>query len=796
MPERLIQHSVRDLAAALRDGRISAGAIAESVIAAFDRFEPVLGAYRSFDPDLLRRQAAAADALFKANVDLGPFQGLPVSVKDLYGLAGFHTWAGTPKRLPDIHDREGPVVGSFRRQSALLAGKTHTVEFAFGGLGTNRHYGAPRNPWDAQSHRVSGGSSSGAGVSLWQGTAVLALGSDTTGSVRMPASWTGTVGLKVSRGRWSCDGLLAQSETLDTPGLLARSVEDAALAFAAIDGVREEPFAWLDALGPRDLAQLRVGVVRRPFFESCSPGVVDAVERALSEIEQAGATLVDLDLPEATPAYELWRNGHLSAPEAYATLTSSFPAWLDTIDPNIWARMRQFGEMPAAEYINRRRRVLGWMESVDRRLADVDAFITPTIPITAPRLADVENFDGYRHHNTTASRNAAILSLLDVCALTVPVGLDAVGIPVGLQVAARRGTEPRLLAIGLAIERCLGTAPQRLGLPPMVAVDPWHPPLPVGLRKRRSVAHTSPMTAALRTPDERFESLPGYPFAPHYAELPGFAGLRMHHLDEGPALAADVFLCLHGEPTWSYLYRRMIPVFAAAGARVVAPDLFGFGRSDKPVDDSWYSFETHRATLLALIDTLDLNNITLVCQDWGGLLGLTLPMDRPGRFTRALVMNTTIGTGDQPLSEGFLAWRAWAAAHPDMDVGKLMARTCRHLSGAEVAAYDAPFPDARHKAGVRRFPQLVPDHAGAPGAALSRRARDWWSQQWRGQTFMAIGMSDPVLGPAVMQSLRSVIHGCPPAMEVGNAGHFTPEWGETIAVRALAAFAADHAAGA
>lgn len=796
MPDRLILHSIRELGAALRDRRIAAAGIADSVVAAFDRHEPALGAYRSFDPDLLRRQAAAAEALFRANADLGPFQGLPVSVKDLFGLAGFHTWAGTPRRLPDIHDREGPVVGAFRRQAALLAGKTHTVEFAFGGLGTNRHYGAPRNPWDARAHRVSGGSSAGAGVSLWQGTAVLALGSDTTGSVRMPASWTGTVGLKVSRGRWSCDGLLAQSETLDTPGLLARSVEDAALGFAAIEGRRDDPFAWLDTLGPRDLSRLRLGVVRRPFFEACSPGVGEAVERAMSELERAGATLVDLELPEAAPAYELWRQGHLSAPEAYATLTSTFPEWIDTLDPDVWARIRQFGQMPAGEYIQRRRRVLGWMESADRRLADVDAFLTPTIPITAPLLTQVETPDGYRHHNVTASRNAAILSLLDVCALTLPVGLDADGIPVGLQVAARRGAEQRLLGIGIAIEGRLGSARQRLGLPPMVAADPWQQTQPVGLRKRRSVAHTSFMTAALRTPDARFESLPGHPFEPRYTELPGFGSLRMHFVDEGRADASQVFLCLHGEPTWSYLYRRMVPVFTGAGARVVAPDLFGFGRSDKPADDDWYSFDTHRAALLALIDSLDLRHITLVCQDWGGLLGLTLPMDRPGRFDRLLVMNTTLGTGDQPLSDGFLAWRSWAAAHPDMEVGKLMGRTCRHLSAAECAAYDAPFPDATFKAGVRRFPQLVPDRVDASGAALSRRARDWWSGQWRGRSFMAVGMTDPVLGPPVMDSLRTVIHGCPPAFEVGDAGHFTPEWGEAIAVRALAAFADDPARGA
>ncbi len=469
MSERLIERSVRDLAMALRTGQLGAVAIADSAIAAFERFEPSLGAYRSFDPAMMRRQAAAADALFKAGIDLGPFQGLPVSVKDLFGLAGFHTWAGTPKRLPEIHDREGPVVGAFRRQAALLAGKTHTVEFAFGGLGTNPHYGAPRNPWDAQTHRVSGGSSSGAGVSLWQGTAVLALGSDTTGSVRMPASWTGTVGVKVSRGRWSCDGLLAQSETLDTPGLLARSVEDAALAFAAIDGVATEAFAWLDTLGGCELARLRIGVVRRPFFDSCAAGIVEAVEDAMRALERGGADIVELDIPEAIPAYELWLNGHLSAPEAYATLMASFPEWLDTIDPNSWARIKGFGEMPAGEYIRRRRRVLGWMDAMEQRLAGVDAFITPTIPISAPPLAEVQTLDGYRRHNTAASRNAAILSLLDVCALTLPIARDPAGIPVGLQVAAKRGSEHRLLAIGLAMERHLGTAARRLGSPPCVA---------------------------------------------------------------------------------------------------------------------------------------------------------------------------------------------------------------------------------------------------------------------------------------------------------------------------------------
>ena len=291
----------------------------------------------------------------------------------------------------------------------------------------------------------------------------------------------------------------------------------------------------------------------------------------------------------------------------------------------------------------------------------------------------------------------------------------------------------------------------------------------------------------LRTPDERFAGLPGFPFAPRYVELAG--GLRMHYLDEGPAEAAQVFLCLHGQPTWSYLYRRMIPVFLAAGARVVAPDLFGFGRSDKPDDDAWYTFKSHRDSLVAFVERLDLRAITLVCQDWGGILGLTLPMEMPARFTRLLVMNTALGTGDAPLGEGFLAWRAWSNKNPDMDVAKLMQRACPHLAAAEAAAYAAPYPDARFKAGVRRFPNLVPDRPDADGAALSRRARDWWRDDWRGATFMAVGATDPVLGPPVMKALQPLIRGCPEPWIHPQAGHFAQEWGEEIARAALASFA-------
>ena len=294
---------------------------------------------------------------------------------------------------------------------------------------------------------------------------------------------------------------------------------------------------------------------------------------------------------------------------------------------------------------------------------------------------------------------------------------------------------------------------------------------------------------ALRTPDECFSDLPGYGFAPHYIDdLPGFGGLRMHYLDEGPADAGHVFLCLHGQPTWSYLYRKMIPHFVAAGGRVIAPDLFGFGRSDKPVEERFYTFSRHREMLLAFVERLNLRNVTLIVQDWGGLLGLTLPMAAPQRYSRLLVMNTGLGTGDVSLGEGFKQWRAYANSQPDLDIAKLMARSTPGLSPAEAAAYGAPFPDVRYKAGVRRFPNLVPDNVDADGAAISRVARDWWGKEWSGQTFMAVGATDPVLGPPVMKYLRTLIRNCPEPYVHPEAGHFVQEWGDDIATRCLAEF--------
>jgi pimeloyl-ACP methyl ester carboxylesterase len=295
---------------------------------------------------------------------------------------------------------------------------------------------------------------------------------------------------------------------------------------------------------------------------------------------------------------------------------------------------------------------------------------------------------------------------------------------------------------------------------------------------------------ALRTPEERFGVLQGvFPYEPHYIDqLPGYESLRLAYIDEESANAKTVFLCLHGEPTWSYLYRKMIPVFVAAGHRAVAPDFFGFGRSDKPVDEATYTFTFHRNALKRFIEHLDLQNITLVCQDWGGILGLTLPMEMPERFTRLLVMNTAIPVGE-PISEGFAWWKSYAAGLPEIPTGGLVAFDAREaLNPMDVYAYDAPFPDNRYKAGVRRFPQLVPVEPGMEGAELGKRARAFWANDWRGESFMAIGMRDVVLGETVMEELREHIRGCGEPMRIADAAHFVQEYGEPIARRALERF--------
>src|SRR3990172_1349598 len=276
----------------------------------------------------------------------------------------------------------------------------------------------------------------------------------------------------------------------------------------------------------------------------------------------------------------------------------------------------------------------------------------------------------------------------------------------------------------------------------------------------------------LRTPDERFENLPRFPFEPHYVET---SGLRLHYLDEGSAGAPPVLL-LHGEPSWCYLYRKMVPVIAPAGLRAVAPDLAGFGRSDKPASRDDYSYQFHVDLMAAFVEKLGLRDITLVCQDWGGLIGLRVAAEHEARFARVVAANTFLPTGDNPPGEAFLRWQKFSQEVPELRIGRIINGGCvTELSPEVIAAYEAPFPEERYKAGARAFPALVPTRPDDPASAPNRKA---WEvlRRWEKPFLTAFSDSDPITrgGDRAFQSLVPGTKG-QQHTTIAGAGHFLQE---------------------
>jgi aspartyl-tRNA(Asn)/glutamyl-tRNA(Gln) amidotransferase subunit A len=360
--------------------------------------------------------------------------GTPVAVSPMGGPEGL--WTGNQPQFPDIggygNHEYGNRVGIFRILAVL-------------------------------------GSSSGAGVSLLEGSALLAFGSDTAGSVRIPASMTGTVGLKVTLGRWSAEGVVPLSPTFDTPGLLARSVSDIAYGFAALDPTGIELVSFITRASVREIGGIRIGISDPFLWRDCDPGIAEAVEEAVNALVHAGAIAREFTLPEAAGAYSVFLEGGLSTVELRSFLDQELPDWLAQLDPVIAPAVRNAENVSAEDYLARIARLRALARTAAPRLDAVDVIASPTLCLTPPLISDVADADSHLRANRRIVRNTVAVNYLGLCAITIPVGRDRVGMPVGLQLIAPACAEEKLLMIALAAERVLGTAADRLGTPPLLA---------------------------------------------------------------------------------------------------------------------------------------------------------------------------------------------------------------------------------------------------------------------------------------------------------------------------------------
>lgn len=461
----VLDSPLTEIATALRSNRTTA---LELITEAVNRHETAaedLGAYQVWTGEEALSCAGAVDSLQRNGSSLRPLAGIPVSVKDLFGVSGHPTYAGTPARLPGAWEREGFLIRRIREEMGVLIGKTRMVEMAFGGLGNNPHWGTPINPWSSPEHRVPGGSSCGAGVSLWEGSAIVAIGTDTACSIRTPASMTGTVGFKPTQRRWPADGIVPLSPTLDSVGALARTVADVAYFFGAIDPAHSGPDDLLDRVRQSTLSGVRMGIDPNHGWGDCDPGIAESIMAALRELEAQGASIVDVAFPEFNAACALYVEGTIVAPEVAAFVASSLPGWLDLLDPGVGDQIRSGGGVTATEYLSALSRRRELIDASRDRMQAVDVLATPTVPITPPLLSDIEVPEVYARTNAMTSRTTNPANILDLCAISLPCGLDGAGLPVGLQLMASGGEDERLLAHACCAERVLGTALDRLGSP-------------------------------------------------------------------------------------------------------------------------------------------------------------------------------------------------------------------------------------------------------------------------------------------------------------------------------------------
>ena len=451
--------SIPELGRRLRAGETSAEALARHYLDRIDALDPKLNAFRLVCRERAIAQAQAADVQRRAGIDLGPLHGIPFAVKDLFDVRELPTSAGSRLLEGAVAGADATVVRRLTRAGMVLLGKTNTVQFAFGGAGVNHDHGTPHNPWHETPH-LPGGSSSGSAVAVSAGLAPMALGSDTGGSVRIPAAFCSLTGLKTTVGRVSRARVYPLSFTLDSVGPLGLGVEDAALVYQAMHGPDPLDDTTLPHTAHDVLERLHAGVeglrlafAESVFFEDVEPEVEDAVRACGAVFESLGARVERIDFPPAEAALRINPRGLVIAAEAYAINRRLIEERFDDLDPVVAFRMIKGREVPAHEYIETMRARAALRDEARSLMHDVDALLAPTVMMPPPPLGSADRDPrAYSEANLKCLRNTAVGNLLDLCALSVPCGFSPAGLPIGLMIYAKPFDEARLLRIGQAFQ--------------------------------------------------------------------------------------------------------------------------------------------------------------------------------------------------------------------------------------------------------------------------------------------------------------------------------------------------------
>jgi aspartyl-tRNA(Asn)/glutamyl-tRNA(Gln) amidotransferase subunit A len=448
LPSNTLSHWQRELAG----GRTSSRDLTEQALDAAMHSSEGASAFLALHADTARASADAIDGLRAAGVPLPPLAGIPISIKDLFDEAGQTTRGGSRVRQGAARAAsDSVVVQRLRAAGAVIIGRTNLTEFAYSGLGLNPHYGTPRNPWERATGRIPGGSSSGAAISVTDGMAAAAIGTDTGGSVRIPSALCGLTGFKPTANRVPMHGVLPLSPTLDSIGPLARSVACCALLDAVLSA------SQLAISSPTPLADRRIAVPKTLVFEGIDATVSTAFEAACRVLSVAGARLIDIDVPEFAELGHINRMGGFIAAEAWAWHADALASREADYDPRVAVRIRRGQTISAADYIallaERRR----WIAGVQKRLADAncDTFLMPTVPVVAPTIASLQDNDAlYGSTNLLMLRNPTLVNFLDGCALSLPCHRPGEA-PVGITLASRHGQDAQLLSLGASVEAAL-----------------------------------------------------------------------------------------------------------------------------------------------------------------------------------------------------------------------------------------------------------------------------------------------------------------------------------------------------